>query len=116
MGERILAHPYARQRRIGDLIKREIARLLLEEAQDPRFVMLSVTGVQVSKDYANAKVFVTLMQNEDKTDILNALNKANGFLRFRLSQNVKLRGTPQLHFHFDDTLERSRRIEEFLAG
>jgi len=111
-----MAHPYARQRRIGDLIKREIARLLQEEAQDPRFTMLSITAVQVSKDYGNAKVFVTLLDDENKVDIIKALNRAAGFLRFRLSQNVKLRGTPQLHFYFDERLERARRIEEFLES
>lgn len=109
-----MAHPYARQRRIGDLIKREIARLLQEEAQDPRFHLLSVTGVQVSKDYSNAKVYVTMFDEENRGDVLKALNKASGFIRFRLSQNVKLRGTPQLYFHFDETMDRVRRLEEFL--
>lgn len=109
-----MAHPYARQRRIGDLIKREIARLLQEEAQDPRFQMLSITGVQVSKDYSNAKVYVTMLDDTNRGDVIKALNRASGFLRFRLSQNVKLRGTPQLHFIFDETEERVRRLDEFL--
>ena len=111
-----MAHPYARQRRVGDLIKREVARLLHEEAQDPRFYLLSITGVQISKDYSHAQIYISLIDDANREDVIKALNKASGFLRFRLSQSVKLRGTPQLHFLFDETIERVRRLEEFLES
>jgi ribosome-binding factor A len=106
---------FDRQIRIADQIKHEIGRLLLKESRDPRFSLVSVTAVEVSKDYSHAQVFVTLLNDQDKQVVIKALNKAAGFFRFQLAHSLNLRTTPRLHFHYDDTLRQGQKIIELLA-
>lgn len=109
-----MAHPYARTRRVADMIKRELAHMLHEEAHDPRFSLVTITGVELSRDYSRAKVFIALQEQEQGHDTLVALNKAAGFFRHRLSQTVKLRSVPQLRFVYDDSFRNGQRINELL--
>lgn len=109
-----MAHPYARTRRVADMIKRELAHMLLEEAHDPRFSLVTITGVELSRDYSRAKVFVALQEHEQGHDSLVALNKAAGFFRHRLSQSVKLRSVPQIRFVYDDSFRQAERVNDLI--
>ncbi|MBA2654250.1 MAG: 30S ribosome-binding factor RbfA [Gammaproteobacteria bacterium] len=109
-----MAHNYDRRLRVADLLKHELAKLILGQSRDPRFVFVSVTDVEISKDYANAKVFVTILNDEQVNEIILALNKAAGFFRHELARAVNLRTTPKLHFHYDDTIRQGQKISQLL--
>lgn len=105
---------FDRRLRVADLIRHEIARLLLEQSRDPRFAFVSVVSVEISNDYSNAKVYVTLLNDADQKEVMKALKNASGFFRFQLAQNLNLRTTPKLYFHYDDTLRQGQKITELL--
>ncbi|MFO7712183.1 MAG: 30S ribosome-binding factor RbfA [Dehalococcoidia bacterium] len=106
-----------RSERTGKLIQREISVLLEREVSDPRLIrLISVTGVTLSSDLRHAKVFVSTMGSEiNKEDMLAGFNNASGFLRKELASHLKLRYTPHLSFHYDDSIERGARLTELIG-
>jgi ribosome-binding factor A len=106
-----------RSERTSKLIRREISGLLEREVNDPRLSMLiSVTEVSLSPDLRHAKVFVSTLGNEiNKEDMLTGFNNASGFLRRELSSHLKLKYTPQLSFHYDDSIERGARLLKLIG-
>ncbi|SFH31135.1 ribosome-binding factor A [Nitrosospira sp. Nsp14] len=106
---------FSRSLRIADQIQRELADLIRNELKDPRIGMLTLTGVEVSQDYAHAKVFYTTLRSEsDNFLISNGLEHAAGFLRSQLSHRLKLRVVPQLHFVYDQSIERGVRLSQLI--
>ena len=106
---------FSRSLRIADQIQRELADLIRNELKDPRIGMLTLTGVEVSLDYAHAKVFYTTLRSEsDNFLISNGLEHAAGFLRSQLSHRLKLRVVPQLHFVYDQSIERGVRLSQLI--
>jgi ribosome-binding factor A len=104
---------YARTERVGEQIQRELAELLRLEIRDPRVRMVTLTGVEVSRDYAHAKVYYTALEGEDKA-VQQGLEHASGFLRSQLAHAIKLRVTPQLHFVYDSSVERGSRLSQLI--
>jgi ribosome-binding factor A len=104
-----------RVRRIGEQIQRELAELVRLELKDPRVGMITLTGVDVSSDYAHAKVFFTLLGSEQALhETQRALDHAAGFLRTELSHRLRLRNVPQLHFVYDASVERGMRLSKLI--
>ena len=104
-----------RQKRVGDQLMKELGVLLLREARDPRLGGVTITEVKVSPDLAHARVYFTLMGDEqDKAEALQALNKASGFLRSHIARQMVLRRVPELSFEYDEAYERGQRILEIL--
>ncbi len=102
-----------RSERTSKLIQREISELLEREVNDPRLSkLISVTEVTLSPDLKHAKIFVSTLSSEinNKEDMLAGFNKATGFLRKELASHLKLKYTPQLSFHYDDSIERGARL------
>ena len=101
------------------MFRDEIATIIQKKLRDPRFAkIISVNEVSVAKDLAYADVYVSSFetQNEDqKQDLIHSLNGASGFIRTMLSKTHKIRSTPKLRFHYDDTYERVARLESLLA-
>ncbi len=93
--------------RVNMEIQREIARILREEIKDPRVgVMTSVTGVDVTTDLKTCKVFISVLGDEkERRDTMDALNRANGFIRHMLAVNLNLRNTPELILMEDTSIE-----------
>ena len=124
----------ARAQRIADQIQREIATLIQLEVNDPRVGMVSVTGVDVSNDLAQAKILFTVLNTNpgdeglvsdtltdpsalDQLEIdenLKALRKASGFLRTLLAKRLRLRSTPKLHFIYDSSVQRGQRLSDLI--
>jgi ribosome-binding factor A len=112
---------FPRGRRIADQIQRELSEIIRLELKDPRIDLDTITDVEVTQDNAHAKVFFTSLgepvQQEAST---RALEHAAGFLRSTLAKRIKLRTVPQLHFHYDVSVERgmrlSRLIDDAVAG
>ena len=111
----------ARSLRVADQIQRELAEIIRTELKDPRVAMITLTGVEVTADYAHAKVFYTLMGGaEQRAETEAGLKQAGGFLRSQIARRIKLHSIPQLHFVYDISIERgfelSRLIDEAVAG
>ena len=87
---------FGRNRRVADLIQRDLATLIQREMNAKRFGLITVSLVDVSPDLLNAKVFVTSLSDDvDKDEMLNALNERAGHFRHELAQDSLLRTTPQ---------------------
>ncbi len=110
-----MSEEFPRARRIGELLQRELARLIQEELKDPRIGLVTVSHVEVSPDLRQAKVYVTILAEEvNIQEQLKILNKAAGFLQHGLSQRVKLRVIPRLRFVYDDSIERGKRLRALI--
>ena len=112
-----MAKEYARTQRVADYLQRELAALIQHEVRDPRVGMVSITGVEVSRDLGHAKVYYTVMgsdSSDDARESTEALNKAAGFLRSQLSRSSNLRSVPQLRFYFDSSVGRGRDLEDLI--
>lgn len=110
----------ARLARIADQIQRELAELIRLELRDPRVKMVTITGVDLTRDQSHAKVyFTTLGPAADAEACGEGLARAAGFLRAGLADRLSTRTVPELHFAYDDSIERgvrlSRLIDEALA-
>lgn len=106
---------FSRRDRISEQIRRELAELIRTELKDPRVGMISITGVEVSADYAHAKVFFSSMSGREHLDsVLAGLQKAAGFLRRELGRRITIHNTPQLHFVFDESLERGADLSKLI--
>ena len=117
-----MAREFSRTDRIADQIQRDLAELIRGGLKDPRLGMVTVNGVEVSRDLGFADVYVTLLTIDDvdehsaevKTS-LSILNKAAGFLRSELGRQIKLRTIPQLRFHYDSSVGRGRKMERLIS-
>lgn len=106
-----------RTERVGDLMRAEIADLLLRKVKDPRIGFVTVTGVKVSPDLRHATVFVSLLEEGPIAgETLNALGRAAGFMRTELGRRVRFKYTPELVFKEDPTPRQAAHIEAVLEG
>ncbi|MCM8595844.1 30S ribosome-binding factor RbfA [Accumulibacter sp.] len=107
---------FSRSDRIAEQIRRELAELIRSELRDPRVGMVSLTEVQISPDYAHARVyFSTLAGSEGLAEVQAGLDKASGFLRSELGKRITIHMTPQLHFVFDESLERGAQLSKLIG-
>ncbi|WP_127476836.1 30S ribosome-binding factor RbfA [Sulfurivermis fontis] len=105
-----------RSRRVGEQMQRELALLIQQELKDPRLGMITVSGVEVTRDFAHAKVFVTVL-GDDAGQVeksLEGLRHAAGFLRRELGRRMQLRTIPELHFVHDTSVERGTRLSALI--
>ena len=107
---------FSRTRRVAEQMQRELAQLIREEIRDPRVGMITLSGVEVARDMAHAKIFFTLLDEQQHEPAVSVaiLNKAAGFLRHALGQRMIMRAVPQLHFQYDDTTARGAHINALI--
>jgi ribosome-binding factor A len=99
--------------RVADQIQRDVAQLI-RDLKDPRIGMVTINAVEVTPDYAHAKVFFSvLVGNHEECEV--ALNEAAGFLRNGLFKRLQIHTVPTLHFHFDRTTERAADMNALIA-
>jgi len=109
-----MANPQ-RLRRVADQIQRELSDILRSELKDPRVGMITLTGVEVSPDFAHAKVFFTSLAEAAQRDEVRAgLKRASGFLRTMLGARMKIHNTPELHFVYDESVESGIRLTHLI--
>lgn len=107
--------PTRRQRRVSELIHRELSLLLLRQARDPRLSGVTITSVEVTPDLLLARVhFSVLGEPEEEEEALAAFQHAGGFLRSELAAKIQLRFVPELDFRVDKSTAYARRIDELL--
>ncbi len=105
-----------RSDRVGDEIQRVIADIIQNEIKDPRLPpMVSVVEVRASRDLSHAHVYISVLGDEKaKKDCAAALNSASGFIRRAITKRVRLRVSPELHFVFDESIERGMRMSQLI--
>lgn len=104
-----------RANRIGELIRSEISDLLLRHIKDPRIGFCTITRVEVSGDYRHAKVFVSVMGNEDQKKLtLTGLKSALGFIRREAGKQLSLKYMPELILVLDRSLDYGFQIDKLL--
>lgn len=106
--------PFHRTERVSAHLRREVGRLVHDAVRNAGLPSVSVSDVEVSRDLAHAKVFVTALSPEHAAAALAALREhARGF-RFALGKVLRMRHVPELHFHYDDSVDRGERIDMLL--
>ena len=113
-----MAKEYSRTSRVSQQVQKELARILQQEVKDPRIGMVTISGVDITRDLAYAKVFVTFLTIGDQTneESLEGLNAASGYIRKLLGKAMRLRIVPEVRFTFDETLTEGLRISELVSG
>ena len=109
--------PATRKQRLQENLRAELSEVIRREMRDPRFTegLLSVTEVEVSADYKHALVFVSVLGDQQaRKDILNALRGASGVLRGELGRRKTFNTVPELHFKYDESIERGTHMFEVL--
>lgn len=104
---------FSRVDRVSEQIKRELAELIRLEVSDPRVTLVTITDVQVARDFSHAKVYFTRLDGQHEA-ALEGLQRASGFLRRQLGRRIKIRLTPELIFKFDQTLDNANRLSDLI--
>lgn len=110
-----MAKEFSRSSRVAEQIQRELAELISLELKDPRVGLITLTGVEVTPDYAHAKVFyTTLADAAGRKEIEVGLQRASGFLRRELGRRIRVHTLPELHFVYDESVERGDRLSRLI--
>ena len=110
-----MAKDLSRVLRVADQIQRELATLIQNEMADPRLRLVTLTGVEVTRDYSHAKIFFSVLNEAESAQLAReGLEHASGFLRSQLAGRIKLRVIPQLHFVYDESIERGVRLSKLI--
>lgn len=107
---------FKRTDRVSSLLRKDIGQLVHELVREEGLPSMSVSDVEITRDLAHANVFVTTLDPTQSEAGLKALKLGAKELRRELSQRVKLRAVPELHFFYDDSVDRGDRIERLLQG
>ncbi len=105
--------PSNRSFKVADQIQRDLTELI-RELKDPRLGMITLQAVEVTPDYAHAKIWFSLLTGNPQ-DTEATLNQASGFLRNGLFKRLHIHTVPTLHFHFDRTSERAADMSALIA-
>jgi ribosome-binding factor A len=105
-----------KQDRMAERIQAILSELLLREIADPRLHNVTVTEVKLDPELMYADVYVNALGDESRQDsIISGLERAKGFLRREIGKRIRIRVTPELHFHWDETLERGEHIHQLIS-
>lgn len=104
-----------KQERIAERIREILSDLLLREISDPRLQSVTVTDVNIDAEIQYADVYVNALGDESREEeVLQGLKRASGFLRREMGKRLRTRTTPELHFHWDTTLESGERLNQLI--
>jgi len=115
-----MAKEFGRSQRVAQELQKELAVIIQREIKDPRVgMMVTVSGVEVSRDLAYAKVFVTFLNDKDEDAVkqgVKALQDASGFIRTLLGKAMRLRIVPELTFFYDNSLVEGMRMSNLVTS
>ncbi len=106
--------PYKRSQRVSDLLREEIAEIVIHRLKDPRIGFVTITGVNVTDDIKIAKIYVSIFKDEDKKTTLEILNSAKSFIRSELSKRIRMKSIPSIEFRLDTSIEYGNKIDRLL--
>ncbi len=107
---------FSRSERVADLLKKEVASMLLRKVKDPRVHgLVTIISVKVTNDLRHAELFVSVLGgSQEERAAMKGLKKATGFIRASLGKRLHMRRIPELHFRLDETVKAQERIEGLL--
>ncbi len=105
---------FSRADRIAEQIQRELSEIIRLELKDPRTGLITITGVQVTRDYSHAKVFYTVLNAEDPAETQSTLERAAGYLRSEIARVIKIFTVPQLHFVYDSSVAHGMYMHDLI--
>jgi ribosome-binding factor A len=104
-------------RRINEALREVIGSAIASELQDPRIGFVTVTAIQTSPDLRSARVYVSVLGDERAREAsLAGLRSSHGVLQAKIAREMRLKRTPTLSFHYDESLERGDRVSRLLDG
>jgi ribosome-binding factor A len=104
-----------RMRRINGVLREVVGAAISSDLSDPRIGFVTVTSVETSPDLRTAKVFVSVLgSDEDREETLSGLRSSHGVLQSRIAAETRMKRTPTLTFHYDNTIEQGVRISQLL--
>jgi len=107
----------SRMRRVDEAVRAVLSDVITQELKDPRVGFVTVTAVKTSPDLRHARVYVSVLGEEQtRAASLAGLSSAHGFLQRRLASELRLKHTPTLEFAYDDTVERGVRLSQLIEG
>lgn len=106
--------PYKRSQRVSRLLKEELADIVMNRVKDPRLGFLTVTGVDLTADLKLARVYVSVLKEEEREAALAALGTARSFIRSELGQRLRMKSIPELDFRLDASVDYGNRIDKLL--
>jgi ribosome-binding factor A len=102
-------------RRINEVLREVVGVAVAGELNDPRIGFVTVTSVETSPDLRTAKVFVSVLGDSDEREAtLEGLRSSHGVIQSRIAAETRMKRTPTLTFHYDDTIEKASRVSELL--
>jgi ribosome-binding factor A len=107
-------HPYKRSARVGDLIREEIADIIMNKIKHKTLGFITVTGAKVSDDLRNATVYVSVLKDEEADKTLRKLNSSASFIKGELGRRLKMKYVPDLTFRIDESIQYGRKIDRLL--
>lgn len=108
--------PYKRADRLGELIQTEVSDIILKKIKDPRIGMVTITGVEVSDDLRMARIYYSILGNDEKRQqAMIGLKSATNYIKKLLGSRLNLRYVPDLEFRYDQSFEYGQRIDKLLA-
>ena len=105
---------FHRTDRVSAQLRRELGTIVHEAVRNHGLPSVSVSDVEVTRDMEHAKIFITALQPERAKEAMKALKELVPEIRYQLAQSVKMRRVPELHFHYDESVDRGERIENLL--
>jgi ribosome-binding factor A len=106
--------PYKRSQRVSDLLRKEIADIIMYKLKDPRIGFITVTGVDVTDDIKIARIYVSILKDEERKTTIEILNSAKSFIRSELSKRLRMKFIPSIEFRLDTSIESGHKIERLL--
>lgn len=102
--------------RINSALVKEISYILATEVKDKCIKFVTITDCKVTNDFSFAKVYYTVLNDEDKKETAKALKNASGFIRHELMDRVDIRHIPELTFVFDESISYGKKIEDIIEN
>ncbi|MGD1075857.1 MAG: 30S ribosome-binding factor RbfA [Thermodesulfovibrionales bacterium] len=106
--------PYKRSQRVSDLLREEIADIIMKRVKDPRLGFVTVTAVEITDDLKIAKVFVSVLKEEERETTLAVLSSAKGYIRSEVAKRVRMKSIPSLEFRIDESIAYGDKIDKLL--
>jgi ribosome-binding factor A len=107
-------HPYKRSARVGDLIREEVADIIMNKIKHKTLGFITITGAKVSDDLRNATIYLSVLDQRENERTIKKLKSAASFIRHELGKRLKIKFVPNITFRIDESIEYGRKIDTIL--
>jgi ribosome-binding factor A len=106
--------PYKRSQRVSHLLKEEVSDIIMNRVKDPRLGFITVTDVEVTDDLKIARIYISILKDEERQETLEILNSAKPFIRSELGRRVRMKFIPAIEFRLDTSIQYGAKIDRIL--